>query len=183
MSLLGVMLGVAFFLAVSGLMRGSEQDFIKRLIDAAPHITVTDEFRAAPEQPAIAEFPGASVELRGLKPRTEVRGIRGYKRKVDEIAALPGLRVAPVMAGQVILSYAGKDQGVLLNGIEPQRMAEVSDLEEKIVEGSLAQLTANPNGIIIGRALAAKFNLVMGDNLSVSSPVGLVRTMKIVGLF
>ena len=32
-SLTGIALGVAFFLAVSSLMRGSERDFIKRLID------------------------------------------------------------------------------------------------------------------------------------------------------
>ena len=32
-SLTGVVLGVAFFLAVSALMRGSEKDFIKRLVD------------------------------------------------------------------------------------------------------------------------------------------------------
>ncbi len=38
----GVVLGVAFFLAVSSLMRGSEEDFLKRLVDNAPHITVYD---------------------------------------------------------------------------------------------------------------------------------------------
>ena len=44
-SLTGVVLGVAFFLAVSSLMRGSEKDFIKRLVDNSPHITVSDDFR------------------------------------------------------------------------------------------------------------------------------------------
>jgi lipoprotein-releasing system permease protein len=44
-SLTGIVLGVAFFLAVSSLMRGSEYDFIKRLIDNSPHITVSDEYR------------------------------------------------------------------------------------------------------------------------------------------
>jgi lipoprotein-releasing system permease protein len=44
-SLTGIALGVAFFLAVSSLMRGSERDFIKRLIDNSPHITVSDEYR------------------------------------------------------------------------------------------------------------------------------------------
>jgi lipoprotein-releasing system permease protein len=36
---------------------------------------------------------------------------------------------------------------------------------------------------VIGRALARKLYLDMGDNLNISSPVGLVRTTKIVGLF
>ncbi len=42
----------ALFLAVSSLMRGSEEDFIRRLVDTAPHITVSDEFRNARPQPA-----------------------------------------------------------------------------------------------------------------------------------
>jgi len=51
-SLTGVVLGVAFFLAVSSLMRGSEQDFIKRLVDNSPHITVSDDVRRPRTQPA-----------------------------------------------------------------------------------------------------------------------------------
>ncbi len=183
MSLLGVMLGVAFFMAVSSLMRGSERDFIKRLIDSAPHITVTDEFRDAPVQPAVRRFSDGAVAISHVKPKTEVRGIRGYKQKMAYIEHLPGVRVAPVLSGQVIVTYAGKEQGVLLNGVIPELMSGVSDIEDKIVAGNMQALSSNPNGIIIGRALAKKMNLTMNDNVTVSSPVGLVRTMKIVGLF
>jgi lipoprotein-releasing system permease protein len=183
MSLLGVMLGVAFFMAVSSLMRGSEQDFIKRLVDSAPHITVSDEFRDAPVQPAVKRFPDGAVAISNVKPKTEVRGIRGYKQKMAYIEHIPGVRVAPVLSGQIILTYAGKEQGVLMNGVVPELMAGVSDIEEKIVAGNMQALSSSPNGVIIGRALAKKMNLEMGDNVTVSSPVGLVRTMKIVGLF
>ncbi len=183
MSLLGVMLGVAFFMAVSSLMRGSEQDFIDRLIDSAPHITVTDEFREAPLQPAVKRYPGAAVAIANVKPRTETRGIRGYKQKMAYIERLPGVRVAPILSGQIILTYAGKEQGLLMYGVVPEMMSGVSDIEEKIVAGDMQALSSNPNGIIIGRALARKMNLDMNDNVTVSSPVGLVRTMKIVGLF
>lgn len=183
MSLLGVMLGVAFFMAVSSLMRGSERDFIKRLVDSAPHITISDEFRNPPEQPAVKAFPNAAVSVSNVKPRTEVRGIRGYKQKMEYVARLPGVRVAPVLSGQIILTFAGKEEGVLMNGVVPGMMTGVSDIEDKIVAGSLQALAGNPNGVIIGRALAKKMNLDMGDNLTVSSPVGQVRTMKIVGLF
>ena len=51
-SLLGISLGVAFFLAVSAMMSGSEKDFIKRLVDNSPHVTVYDEFRNPRPQPA-----------------------------------------------------------------------------------------------------------------------------------
>lgn len=183
MSLLGIALGVAFFMAVSSLMRGSEQDFIKRLINSAPHITVSDEFRTPPEQPVMATYAGGAVALRNLKPKTETRGIRGYKQKLAFIENLRGVRVAPVLSGQAILTFAGKEQGITLNGIVPAMMAGVSDIDEKFVAGSLDAVSANPNGIIIGRGLARKLYLDMGDNITVSSPIGQVRTMKIVGLF
>jgi lipoprotein-releasing system permease protein len=183
MSLLGIALGVAFFMAVSALMRGSERDFIKRLIDAAPHITISDEHRTPPVQPVVTHYPEGAVALRSLKPKTEARGIRGYKQKLDWIAGLSGVRAAPVLSGQAILTFAGKEQGITLNGIVPHLMRGVSDIDNKIVAGSLDAVATNPNGIIIGRGLARKLFLDMGDNVTVSSPIGQVRSMKIVGLF
>jgi lipoprotein-releasing system permease protein len=183
MSLLGVALGVAFFVAVSSLMRGSEADFIKRLIDSAPHITVSDEFRTPREQPVMTAYRDGAIALHSLKPKTETRGIRGYKQDLAFIANLPGVRVAPVLAGQAILTFAGKEQGITLNGIVPALMAGVSDIDNKIVAGSLDAVAVNPNGIVIGRGLARKLYLNMGDNVSVSAQTGQVRTMKIVGLF
>jgi lipoprotein-releasing system permease protein len=182
-SLLGVSLGVAFFLAVSALMSGSEKDFIKRLVDNSPHVTVYDEFRDPRPQPAALAFPGAEVEIRSVKPRTEVRGIRQYKQELAFIAGMPDLRVAPALSGQVIVTFAGKDLGATVNGIVPDLMQSVSTIEEHMTAGSLESLATNPDGIVIGTGLADKFRIGMGKNVTVTSPVGVVRTMKVVGLF
>jgi lipoprotein-releasing system permease protein len=182
-SLLGVTLGVAFFMATSSLMQGSDQDFIKRLVDNSPHVTVYDEYREVRPQPVFASFPGATIEIRSVKPRAEVRGIRQYKQQLELITDMPGVRVAPVLVGQVIVSFAGKALGAAINGVVPELMLKVSTIEEHFVEGSLETLASNPNGIVIGTGLADKFGIRMGKNLTVTSPFGVVRTMKIVGLF
>ncbi len=182
-SLTGIVLGVAFFLAVSSLMRGSEGDFIKRLIDNSPHITVSDEYRQAQRQPASERWPTGAVELRRVKPLTEVRGIRGHPRALAYIESLPGLRAAPVLVGSVVLTFAGRIEGVTLNGIVPDKMKQVSTIEDKMIEGSLEQLAANPNGIVIGAGLARKFGLAMGSVVNAASPGGEVRTLKVVGIF
>lgn len=182
-SLSGVVLGVAFFLAVSGLMRGSERDFIKRLVDIAPHITVTDEFRNPSVQPATLAFPFGAIRIRKVRPQTEPRGIRQYRDKLALIEAIPGLRAAPLLAGQVIFSFAGRDEAVTLSGIEPRRMEGVTTIQEDMIAGSLASLDSNPDGIIIGDALARKLSLAMNDSISVVAPGGNVRVMRIVGLF
>ncbi len=182
-SLSGIVLGTAFFIAVSALMRGSEQDFIRRLIDNSAHITVSDDFRSAGLQPAAERWPEAVVAIRGVKPQREVRGIRNYREKLRYVESLPDLRVAPVLTGSVVLTFAGRVQGMTLSGVIPATIADVTTIEEKIVAGSLDALAANPNGIVVGQGLIGKFRLAMGRNLAVATSEGAVRTLKIVGIF
>lgn len=182
-SLAGICLGVAFFLAVSALMRGSEEDFMRRLVDNAPHVTVYDEYRNPRPQAADLSFAAAAVEIRGVKPKTEIRGIRQYKEKLAFVAGLSGLRVAPVLVGQAILTFAGRDLGASVNGIEPEAMKHVSTIDQYFVTGSLDSLYSDPDGIIIGTGLADKFRVKVGNKISVTSPTGIVRVMKIVALF
>jgi lipoprotein-releasing system permease protein len=182
-SLTGVILGVAFFLAVSSLMRGSERDFIARLIDNSPHITISDEYRSPSRQPAALAWSDGAVQISNVKPQTETRGIRGYRRKLEFVESIPGVKAAPVLVGSAVLVFAGREEGVTLSGVIPAKMKEVSTIEDKFVDGSLDALAANPNGIVIGQGLAQKFNLKVGSTVSVVSPNGSNRAMKVVGVF
>lgn len=182
-SLTGVVLGVAFFLAVSSLMRGSEKDFIKRLVDNSPHITVSDDYRRPRTQPAQLRWTDGAVRISNVKPQTETRGIRGHREKLAFVESIPGLRAAPLLVGSAVLTFAGREEGVTLSGIVPKTMAAVSTIQEKMIAGSLEALDANPNGIVVGTGLAEKFNLGLGRNLTVVAASGTSRAMKVVGLF
>ncbi len=182
-SLTGVVLGVAFFLAVSSLMRGSEKDFIKRMIDNSPHVTVYDEVRTSPTQPAVLQWPDAAVAISNVKPQTETRGIRGWRERLAAIEALPGVRAAPVLTGTAVLTFAGRRQGVSLSGVVPEKMKQVTTIEEKMTSGSLDALAANANGVIIGQGLIEKFSLRMGGSVSVLADDGTSRSLRIVGIF
>src|SRR5512141_2429867 len=70
----GVATGVGFSIMMASLMQGSQDDFTKRLVDTIPHITVSDERRAPPKQPAEVLF--ASAEIHGLTPEARRRGIK-----------------------------------------------------------------------------------------------------------
>lgn len=182
-SLSGVVLGVAFFLATSSLMRGSEKDFLRRLVDNSAHITVYDEYRAPREQPAALRWAGGAIGISNVKPQTETRGIRGFRQKLELIEALPGVRAAPVLTGSAALTFAGRHEGVVLSGVVPETMKGVSTIDEKIIEGSLDALAANPGGIVIGKGLADKFNLGLGRTVTVTTPDSPARPMKVVGVF
>ncbi|NQX91882.1 MAG: ABC transporter permease, partial [Flavobacteriales bacterium] len=52
-----------------------------------------------------------------------------------------------------------------------------------MVAGKVSDLPGNNNGIIIGTGLAKKLNLGMDDNISITSSIGLKRSLTIVGIF
>ena len=182
-SLSGIVLGVAFFLAVASLMQGSEADFIRRLVDNSPHITVSDEFRNPRLQPAEQLYPNGVVEIRSVKPVTETRGIRQYPRIMQALGTLPHLRASPVLAGQAIVTFAGKDVAISLNGMIPSEVADVTTIRNYMIAGSLDELIADPDGIVVGDGLVKKLSLSLGENVTLTSPTGEVHTFKILGIF
>lgn len=183
-SMMGVAMGVGFTIAMSSLMEGSQQDFISRIVDNMPHVTLKDEFRSNPAQPVDIAFPKGAVELKGVKPKDEIRGIKAPWNKVASLEALPGLRVAPTLSAQIFLSFSGKDVAVSLYGIDIERERQASRIEADIVtEGGLNLLEGTANGIIIGKGLATKLGVQLHDTLTATSAAGVVLKMKVVGLF
>lgn len=179
----GIATGVGFSIGMAALMQGSQEDFINTLIDASPHIVVKDEFRTPPLQPAVRLFPQGAVSLRGLKPKEELRGIRNAKARLAEIDRLPGLTAAPILQGQVVIRFGGKDMAASLIGIDVERERNVSSIEEDMTSGSLDALYRVANGAVLGSGLADRLGARMGDTLNVSSPAGIILKMKVVGLF
>ena len=182
-SLSGIILGVAFFLAISSLMQGSENDFIRRLVDNSPHITITDDYRDPRRQPAEKVYNDHALQIHKVKPLTETRGIRGYREILAYLETIPGLRASPVLTGQALVSYAGRNVAISINGMRAEEIKTVSTIENYMREGSVDEIIANPDGIVVGAELMRKLSLNYGDNITVASPTGQVRTFKIVGVF
>jgi lipoprotein-releasing system permease protein len=93
------------------------------------------------------------------------------------------LRASPVLAGQALVSFAGKDIAVSLNGMIPAEVNDISTIQNYMLAGNVDALTVNPDGIILGDALARKLSLALGENVTVTAPTGTVHTFKILGLF
>ena len=73
-AVLGVVTGVGFSIMMAAMMEGSQDDFIATLVDALPHISVTDELREPTPQPANVVF--AAAEIHGLTPEVRRPGIK-----------------------------------------------------------------------------------------------------------
>jgi lipoprotein-releasing system permease protein len=182
-SLLGIVLGTGFFLGISSMMQGSEADFIRRLVDNSPHITISDEFRNPEIQPVRDLYPAALIEMHRVKPETETRGLRNYKQQLVYLRTLPGLKASPVLSGQGLVSFAGKDRGLSLNGMIPSDIDRVSTIGSYMIDGTIADLGQNMDGVVIGSELARLLSLERGESITISAATGQTHVFKIVGIF
>lgn len=180
-SVAGVALGVGFAVAMAALMQGSQDEFMRSLVDAMPHVQITDERPAPPPQPAAARFD--AVAIHGLRPRDDPRGI------LNPAAAEAALRAwAPgdVSAGLTlsgVVRYGGVERGVSMLGIAPEDEARVSTIEEDMTRGRLRDLSAQPSGVVMGERLAERLGAEMDDLVTLTAASGAARLFRIVGLY
>jgi lipoprotein-releasing system permease protein len=177
----GVAVGVGFSIMMAALMEGSQNDFIRTLVDAMPHITVSDDRRDPPRQPAESAFD--AVEMHGLTPQVRRRGIKNPLATMASIEGWVAGAVAPSSRNQVLLRYAGRDVGAGVSGIDPRREVRVSKLATYMRHATLASLYTANNAIILGDRLAEKIGARPGSNITVQTSEGLRINAHVVGLF
>ena len=177
----GVATGVGFSIMMAALMQGSQDDFTQRLVNTLPHITVSDERRNAPVQPAQIFFNAA--EIHGLKPEARRRGIKNPLAIMAALEAwLPG-NVGPTVRVQAIVRYANRDVATNVIGIDPRREAKVSDLPTQMRGATLNALYRATNAIILGDRLSEKIGARIGANITLQTSEGARLTAQVVGFF
>jgi len=177
----GVATGVGFSIMMASLMQGSQDDFTRRLVNTLPHITVSDERRAPPPQPAEAAY--AAAEMHGLTPEARRPGIKNPLATMAALEVwLPGA-VAPSVKVQAIIRYANHDVATSVTGIDPRREARVSDLPHQMRGANLNALYRATNAIVIGDRLAEKIGARVGANITVQTSTGARVSAQVVGFF
>ena len=182
-SILGVAMGVGFFIGMAALMQGFQSYFVSKIIDVWPHIIMKDEYRVPSLQPAQRQFGDGAVAMHGLKPIEELRGIRDGKAVIAALNRIEGVHAAPTMRTQAFMRYGTKDVSTTLVGVDPELERQVSQLERDLKAGSLNALHTAANGVILGEGLAAKLGVEMNNIISVISPAGVILKMQVVGIF
>ncbi len=172
-SIAGITLGVAALIGTVGIMTGFKEDIQAKILGTTAHIIVQERMKES---------------------------MTDYDPVIDKIRSVPDVVAAtPFVLRQVLLTSQSGVQGIVLRGIDPVREAKVTELEKNLSAGQLAdlltpvkvqqapaddpqgepQLVEKP-GIILGKELASRLGVFVGDTLNVVSPVGPISAMGMV---
>ena len=177
----GVSMGVGFTIMMAGLMQGSQIDFLRQLVDTMPHITIEDERRSVPTQPAEQEY--GAVQMSDIANVGKRPGIKYPESVMSSLRSwIPG-DVAPSVRTTAIINHGGARIGITLTGIDPRRELQVSKLASQMREGKLDDLSRASNGVIIGEALAEKLGLKTGNTVLLVGGQGVQLNSTVTGLF
>ncbi len=164
-SMLGIAVGVMALITVLSVMNGFEQELRNRILSMTSHATIT-----GPQQ----EMQDWQAVISAAAKHPEVVG------------------AAPYVNGQAMLSGSGSLSGAMVRGIIPAEEEKVSDIESKMLRGSLYELADGEYGIVLGRYLAYSLNVAPGDKVVMLisqgnvTPAGIVPRMRrftVVGVF
>lgn len=163
-SLLGMALGVLALIVVLSVMNGFDREMKARILSVVPHGFIDGTPELLDWSP-VAERALAHPEVQG---------------------------VAPYIEGFGLVNYGRGAEGIQIQGIDPQRQQDVSVVESRMLLGSTEDLAPGEFQVVMGRLLARRLGLALGDSVTLTlpdiriTPAGVyprVRRFTLVGVF
>lgn len=149
LSLVGLVLGVGSLVVAMAVVSGFEYTLRKTMVDIAGHVQVIGKGSN------LKSFDELNAEIKSITP-----GV------VDSTRFL-------MIEG--VLASKGKVAGVLVQGVEPDKIGKVLNISDRILVGNSESVLANNNdglfSALIGKGLASRYNLSVGDKFKVVHPV------------
>ncbi len=171
MSLAGIIFGVGFFIVTQAQTSGFEQFFIRTILGTNGAIRIEDRM-----QDTIFAMAAAGHDIGGSK--FEVGADRAARKYIEGVEdpdllskALREFRnvagVSIVVEGSVIADSSFKNDSAKVYGIKLDDHLAVSDLAAQVQRGSgsLDDFRSSPQGIIMGKVLAERLQVLVGDSL------------------
>ena len=155
-SIAGITLGITALITTLSVMNGFGKELRSRILGVIAHATVTEQ-------------SGRLSDWRALAERL---------RREPHVAGL-----APYVLGQGMLTKGKTVSGAVVRGILPAEEAQVSELHDKLIAGSLAALKSGDYGIVIGKTLAWKLGVDIGSQVSLVTPQALATPAGILPRF
>lgn len=171
MSLAGIIFGVGFFIVTQAQTSGFEQFFIKVILGTNGAIVIEDKIQDTIFAMAAAGHNPDASKFEVAADRESRKYIEGVEDPALIIEALHKFRnvsgASTVVAGSVIADSSFKNDSAKVYGIRLDDHLAVSDLAEQVSRGrgSLDDFRASPQGLLMGKELADRLRVGVGDSL------------------
>lgn len=170
MSLAGIIFGVGFFIVTQAQTSGFEQFFIRVILGTNGAIRIEDKIQDTIFAMAAAGHNAGASKFEVGADRTARKYIEGVEDPALLTEALRKFRnvagVSTVVEGSVIADSSFKNDSAKVYGIKLDDHLAVSDLAAQVKRGSgsLDDFRGTPQGVLMGKVLAERLQLTVGDS-------------------
>jgi lipoprotein-releasing system permease protein len=182
----GVTISVMMLITMQAMMGGFTDKFIIETVESSGHIIIHDEPRQT-RTPILRQAypnPEAVLELKGVKPRDQVKHIRNAGGIAAMLRGMPGIEaVAPMVTGDAIASYGTKTVNIAVYGVEPADQLRVTTIGKNVISGSFESLKSTADGVVLGSGVADVLGAKVDDIITLAGSEGGQTTAKVAGIF
>ena len=181
LSLLGVVLGVAFFICIQAQTQGFADHFIESTVGSSGALVVNS--RVQPRGNNLPVGPSGSFSNTSYSERRFREGISNAPEIMRVARQFPDVvSSSKVLRGRLSARAGFESATVDLFGIDPQLHFQTTDLGRQLIAGSAVDFRSNPNSVIVGSRLAESLKLQIGSVIQLLAPGGEYRRFPIVAI-
>jgi lipoprotein-releasing system permease protein len=181
-SLVGITLGVAFFICTQAQTQGFEQFYIRTVLGTSGAVLVQDRFQTR-YSGILAHDTNDMVSVSGQKPRKYYDGVTNPERVMRTIREFSNvIACAPVLEDNASIQSDFRNEVCRVLGIDLTAHLLATDLRTQMIDGDLAVFRNTPSGVLLGSILAAKINAKVGDLISLMAAGGEARSFRVCGI-
>lgn len=180
---LGVTVGIGIFIFMISLVVGFNRYSDESLFKAVPHIRIyQDDILSRPLMPhvdsgyvtAIVNPKIANLTKSLINPE---KILADFKKQEDVVT------VAPQVSANLFYNNGTSQINGIASGVNIMEANAMFNIQSTMLAGDVGNLLTLPNGIIIGVGIADQLNIQLNDNINITSAIGVIKVMKVVGIF
>jgi len=183
---IGVTFSITMFIALLSFMAGLNDLLDGLLLNRTAHIRLYNEIKPNKNQPINKSdiYKDQYNFIRSIKPATarqQIYNSGAILKALEEDNRTLG--IAPKIITAVFFNDIAINVAGVLNGIDVKNENILFYFNDYMVEGVSNDLEKITNSIILGKGLANKLSANIGDRVQVSTIIGEIFQLKVIGLY
>ena len=180
-AVLGVLLGMSIYIFMNSLLVGFDKASDENIFKNTPHIRLYNDDVISKN---LVSDTAAEYLISNPKVVPKVNTIINPNGIAEMVQQQKEVTVVTAQVNTSVFYNNGKTQVSGLSiGIKPDEADMMYSITSSMVEGKFETLKSDPNGIVIGIGIAEKMNLVLGDNINLTSQKGVTKNLRVTGIF